>query len=387
MKSLNENFYSVVSLKSEELYKRFARHKMSYEMMLKNSFPLPDKDDPDKIVLSENVFSQAANQPTQICRCGKTLNVLEDNWYIDEGGCNYHLGKMIFTGPERGVYSCCKTCSRGCAFNEHHVISRRPFDSRNFRRPEDTKTEKNNQAANIFSIDCEMAFTTKGLEVVKVSLTSVGGDVIFDSYVQPNNDILDYNTAFSGVREENLRGVAITLREVQNRLLQLLNKNSILVGHGVENDLRALNIVHENVIDTSCVFPHERGSHLKHSLKYLAEVYLQKVIHDGFNGHDSVEDAQTCMELMLWKIYSETRSFKTNPMVIKTVSTGHSSNYVLMPQIPTELAPPPAFFIPSFAFINVTMVQPVIPFLVPTMSITSNFNPRMPQQQWWPRNM
>ncbi|GFS33020.1 RNA exonuclease 1 homolog [Trichonephila inaurata madagascariensis] len=357
---------------------------MSYAMMVENGFPLPDKKAPDNITLSENMYSKLLNQPTQMCRCGKMLSMLKDDWYLDVDGCKYHLGKQVFSGPDYGLYSCCKTTSQGCAFNKHHVSFRRPVENHKFVQTTDVKSEHNNQASNIFSIDCEMAFTTKGLEVVKISLIGVRGEVHYDSYVLPKNPILDYNTAFSGVREEHLRNVTTTLEDVQKRLLQLLNKNSILIGHGVENDLLALNIVHENVIDTSCVFPHERGHPMKNSLKYLAKIYLQKIIHDGFKGHDSVEDAQTCMELMLWKIYSETRStFVAQPVISKPFFPKviqSSNNFLLMANPPFKAAFPTVIFSPAFVCFQVT-IFPLNPFLPPP-SIAPFFNPTIPKP-WW----
>jgi RNA exonuclease 1 len=42
-----------------------------------------------------------------------------------------------------------------------------------------------------------------------------------------------------------------TLEDAQERLCQLLRSDSIIVGHALENDLRALHLVHRKVIDTA----------------------------------------------------------------------------------------------------------------------------------------
>ena len=38
-----------------------------------------------------------------------------------------------------------------------------------------------------------------------------------------------------------------------------INADTVLVGHGLENDLRALQLIHSTVLDTSAVFPHYCG--------------------------------------------------------------------------------------------------------------------------------
>jgi RNA exonuclease 1 len=86
------------------------------------------------------------------------------------------------------------------------------------------------------------------------------------------------------------------------------------VGHSLENDLRALKLVHERCVDTALLFPHPRGLPYKNSLKHLAKRFLKLDIQknktvmgeDGkeivSRGHDSVEDAKAAMKLAQLKI-------------------------------------------------------------------------------------
>ena len=48
-------------------------------------------------------------------------------------------------------------------------------------------------------------------------------------------------------------------QSVQAQLRLLLDANAVLVGHSLENDLRALKMYHHRVIDTVTLFPHPRG--------------------------------------------------------------------------------------------------------------------------------
>ena len=87
---------------------------------------------------------------------------------------------------------------------------------------------------------------------------------------------------------------------VQERLLSLLTPHTILVGHSLNADLEVLKITHPFIIDTSILYQHSRGPPLKPSLKWLAQKYLNREIQKGhgISGHDSIEDAQACLDLV-----------------------------------------------------------------------------------------
>jgi RNA exonuclease 1 len=96
-----------------------------------------------------------------------------------------------------------------------------------------------------------------GLELIRVTLVSADGHPVYDTLVMPENCIIVYNTRFSGITETDLRVHGTkSLRDVQKDLMAIINADTILVGHGL-NDLRALHIIHGTVIDTSVVFPHK----------------------------------------------------------------------------------------------------------------------------------
>ena len=100
-----------------------------------------------------------------------------------------------------------------------------------------------------------------------------------------------------------LATVTTTLSDIQTRLLSLLTPRSIIVGHSLNSDLAALRISHPFIIDTSVLYPHPRGPPLKSSLKYLSQKYLGREIqkHHGAAGHDSIEDATACLDLVKQK--------------------------------------------------------------------------------------
>ncbi|KAF2682411.1 hypothetical protein K458DRAFT_390904 [Lentithecium fluviatile CBS 122367] len=154
----------------------------------------------------------------------------------------------------------------------------------------------------IIAIDCEMCKAENDeLVLTRVSLLNWDGSVLLDKLVKPDVTIKDYLTQWSGITEAMLRDVTTTLADIQKELLDVITPHTILMGHSLNSDLNALKLTHPFLIDTGILFPHQRGPPYKQSLKWLAQKYLQKEIQKGINGHNSVEDARTCLDLVKQK--------------------------------------------------------------------------------------
>uniref|UniRef100_A0A8C6TB75 RNA exonuclease 5 n=1 Tax=Neogobius melanostomus TaxID=47308 RepID=A0A8C6TB75_9GOBI len=148
----------------------------------------------------------------------------------------------------------------------------------------------------LFGLDCEMCITDEGSELTRVSLVDSTGTCVLDQLVKPHNKIRNYLTQFSGVTRQLLKPVKTTLSEVQAKVMSLLPQDAVLVGHSLENDLRALKMIHPHVIDTSLLYRRELGHRFK--LKVLTETLLRRQIQtEDRRGHDPSEDAAAALEL------------------------------------------------------------------------------------------
>lgn len=158
----------------------------------------------------------------------------------------------------------------------------------------------------VLAIDCEMVKTAENpLTLARVSIVDWDGTVVLDELVKPEQPIIDYLTAYSGITEAMLEPVTTTIGDIQRQLLEIVTPQTILIGHSLESDLKALKFAHPFIIDTALQYPHPRGPPLKLGLAFLAEKYLQKKLkRERVNGgHDSVEDARAALELIKLKCY------------------------------------------------------------------------------------
>ena len=180
------------------------------------------------------------------------------------------------------------------------------------------------------------SYTTYGLELTRVTVVDTDLQVVYDTFVRPDNEIVDYNTRFSGVTEADLADTSISLRDVQAVLLSMFSSDTVLIGHNLESDLLALKVIHSTVVDTSVLFPHCLGLPYKRSLRNLMADYLRQIIQDNgecwgtgtwepwgiwglqvpssdthlpaVDGHSSSEDASACMHLVIWKIREDAKT-------------------------------------------------------------------------------
>lgn len=291
-----------------------------------------------------------AAQGWEVCdRCKTRFQVFperreEDGAHASGGICTYHYGKPLYqvvSSNDAKVkrekrYRCCGEAmgdSLGCTQAENHVFKisevKRMSSVLNF-----VKTPENAQkmTKRPVCIDGEMGYTVYGLELIRLTATSwPSGDELFDVLVRPLGGVLDLNSRYSGVWPADFANAlpyseptTNVSTETENRsekkklkmvpspqaardlLFSHLSPQTPLIGHGLENDLNAIRIIHPVLIDTALLFPHKAGLPFRNALKALMAQHLNRqiqVVVDGkMEGHDSKEDANAAGDLVRLKL-------------------------------------------------------------------------------------
>ncbi|KAI9280453.1 hypothetical protein BY458DRAFT_553330 [Sporodiniella umbellata] len=273
----------------------------STENLKEMGYPLPN-------LLSDVTVSFGACVGNQItcdrCKSPYILKDLLDNQ--DAEACLYHSQRMttvLINGEKKRIYSCCQDAqeSNGCTRGPHVykevdlgiLHAKIPF----VEAPPYSKNNKDRR--RIIALDCEMGYTTAGMELIRLTIVDDKKVKLLDELVLPSHMVVDLNTRYSGVK--TLEGVKHDLRSLRKEIFKYIDRETIVLGHGLENDMCALRLIHTNVIDTVHLFPHRMGLPYRNSLRTLSSTFAQKLIQQGSDGHDSMEDAATCIDLL--KVY------------------------------------------------------------------------------------
>ncbi|XXH03638.1 hypothetical protein Hte_010043 [Hypoxylon texense] len=304
--------------------------------------------------------SVKASGNVEVCdRCTRRFQVFpgrreEDGALASNGTCTFHPGKTYF--GERGLgklskaqkkYRCCHLNvddeSGGCTTAPTHVFKttdpNRLASLLNFAK---TPPNPNVPADRAVGFDCEMGYTTYGLELIRMTLVSwPDGEKLLDVLVQPYGEILDLNTRYSGVtpeamvmaerwkpgddhkptsvpstdstkpsdQKEKLKLVP-SPQAARDLLFSMISPDTPLIGHGLENDLNSIRIIHPTCVDTVLLYPHRRGLPIRNGLRVLMDTLLNRKIQietdeDRPEGHDSAEDARAAGELARLKVRDE----------------------------------------------------------------------------------
>lgn len=202
------------------------------------------------------------------------------------------------------AHRCCQlpAGSPGCSYANYHVSDYMDYKNlTGFVKTIDCDSDFVPTRKDVFALDCEMCYTTVGLELTRVTVVDINRKTVYDALVKPTNKIVDYNTTYvlcskvievgseliltifrrySGITEKTLQNVTRTLRDVQAVLLSMFNSKTILIGHSLESDFKALKLIHDCVVDTSVLYPHKMGPPMKRALKTLCIENLKRIIQE-----------------------------------------------------------------------------------------------------------
>lgn len=301
--------------KGKTFYNNIKKYLLTEEDLVENGYPREGTVHGKPLIKTIKYIpkSNLDDNQRECARCSKIYAIDKKGFPLHQEECIYHpLRKRTFRGDS--WYLCCKSnCDLGCVTSTTHVSE--DVEAKLLEGFQTTITSENEDDARsyaVYALDCEMCYTTKGLELTRVTIVDADCKTVYESLVKPINPIIDYNTRFSGITKDQMDRTSTSILQVQANILHLCNSKTILIGHSLESDMKALKIIHSNIIDTAILFPHKFGLPHKRALKTLASEYLMKIIQNDVNGHDSAEDALTCMELIKFKLKDElkTRNIK-----------------------------------------------------------------------------
>lgn len=320
----------------------------------------------DEAVEESRQAQKSADHWEKCDRCSTRFQVFperreEDGAFTTGGECKHHWGKRNPQGKKvQGLLpeitlSCCNqpVGSPPCSTSPTHVFKVKSTDVNRLssimpfiRTPENEGAHTHNAVC----FDCEMGYTTLGLELLRLTAVSwPSHKPILDILVRPLGHILDVNTRFSGVSHEqfiaakpydaeNPTSDPKDLRIVESPhaardlFLSLISPETPLIGHALENDLTAIRLIHPTIVDTVCLYPHPRGLPNRLGLRVLARQHLQMDIQQaGAAGHDSYEDAKATGELVRHKVALKWKSLRIDGWTF--------DNNELLPPLPTERLP------------------------------------------------
>jgi RNA exonuclease 4 len=162
-----------------------------------------------------------------------------------------------------------------------------------------------------FALDCEMVGVGPGgldSALARISMINWDNELVLDTYVRVQEKVTDYRTFVSGIRQEYIESnSAMTLEEVQDTVSKML-RGKILIGHGLENDLKAIGISHPrcDIRDTTAYQPYMRQTQIRkgespvfcpRKLRDLAWEELGAQIQVMGKAHCPIEDATATMNL------------------------------------------------------------------------------------------
>ena len=291
----------------------------------------------------------------QCDRCGSRFQVFpernEQGLLTSHGPCKFHPNRKVFpqktkndynAAAKEPYYPCCNEVvgSEGCTTHENHVFKSSapgrlaavlPFIVTPT-NPDPAK-DANGKEVQAVTFDCEMGYTTSGLELIRLTAVSwPNGTELVDVLVRPEGTIIDLNSRFSGVFPEHFANaipydewkvaprsllstedkanapptilpVVASISDARALLCSYLTPTTPLIGHAIDNDLNTTRLCHPTIIDTVLLFPHPRGLPYRLGLKALTTQHLgRKIQQGGDRGHDSLEDARATGDLVRVKV-------------------------------------------------------------------------------------
>ena len=176
------------------------------------------------------------------------------------------------------------------------------------------------------ALDCEMVGVGDGGKrsaLARVVIVNFDEQVVYATFVRPPEPVTDWRTAVSGVKPQDMRH-ALPLRKVQDDVGALL-KSRVIVGHALQNDLKALMLDHpkRDTRDTATFPPFRKqqgAGTAPRRLQWLAKEFLGWEIQGA--EHSPSEDAVAALRLYKLKMNEWERAVASGQVQSHTQRSG-----------------------------------------------------------------
>jgi DNA polymerase III epsilon subunit-like protein len=160
---------------------------------------------------------------------------------------------------------------------------------------------KHNDIRVAAALDCEMGTAVSGdSELIRITLIDYfSNEILVDNLVDPDVPMQHLNTRYSGVSWPDLknarrRGMCLNGKAGARRAIwRYVDAGTIIVGHGVSNDMRALRWIHAPVVDSLVIESSRvKSKELKSETETQVSENLQSTLKvpKGFGKHQSPHD-------------------------------------------------------------------------------------------------
>lgn len=177
-------------------------------------------------------------------------------------------------------------------------------------------TNPNSTHRKAIVLDCELIETTVCTSELAfiTAIDFLTGEILINSYVTPTAPVTNWLTPVSGITQEKMDtaiaegNVFVSNADARGALRKFLNRDTVLIGHALQHGLRTLRLIHGRIVDTSvitseAVFPSVSSKTTLPriwGLDTLAEELSGIKTQGGDEGHNSLEDALTTREILIW---------------------------------------------------------------------------------------
>ena len=188
--------------------------------------------------------------------------------------------------------------------NSNQKKSKKSQPKQNNKKAEPALSQE--ERSRYIALDCEMVgvgFKGRSSSVARVTLVDWDGRIVYDEFVQQEQEVTDYRTFVSGITQLDLEDAILTKDECRQHVQDMIT-DKILVGHALKNDLRALGLSHPWMAtrDTAKYDPFMQTRFNDNilwprKLKSLASEKLGREIQREGEPHSAYEDAAAAMDL------------------------------------------------------------------------------------------